>query len=84
MWSEAVQRRGRAQNYENNPMQSRMGPGPQHFGRLRPGREMVRRHGLTPVQWLDRIGLLGSDLILAHAIFNGVVLIIVLTVDVPR
>ena len=31
----------------NNPMQSRMGPGPQHFGRLRPGREMVRRHSPT-------------------------------------
>jgi len=22
-----------------------MGPGPQHLGRLRPGQEMVRRHG---------------------------------------
>ena len=34
-------------------------------------REMVRRHGLTSVQWLDRIGLLGPDLILANAIFLG-------------
>ena len=34
-------------------------------------REMIRRHGLTSVQWLDRVGLLGPDLILAHAIFLG-------------
>ncbi len=34
-------------------------------------REMVRRHGVTSVQWLDRIGLLGPDLLLAHAIFLG-------------
>ena len=32
------------QNRENNPMQSRMGPGSQHSGRLHPGHEMVRRH----------------------------------------
>lgn len=31
--------------------------------------EMVQRHGITPVQWADRIGLLGSRTILAHAIF---------------
>jgi len=35
------------QNRENNPMQSSMGPGLQHSGRLRPGHEMVRRHGPT-------------------------------------
>ena len=34
-------------------------------------REMVRRHGVTSVQWLARIGLLGPDLLLAHAIFLG-------------
>jgi cytosine/adenosine deaminase-related metal-dependent hydrolase len=34
-------------------------------------REMIRRHGMTSVQWLDRVGLLGPDLILAHAIFLG-------------
>lgn len=31
--------------------------------------EMVRRHGKTPVQWLDSIGLLGADVLLGHAIF---------------
>ncbi len=32
-------------------------------------REMVRRHGQTPVEWLDGLGLLGPDKIIAHAIF---------------
>ncbi|MDR7420047.1 MAG: amidohydrolase family protein [Armatimonadota bacterium] len=32
-------------------------------------REMVRRHGLTPIQWLDHIGVLSPDVIVAHAIF---------------
>ena len=32
-------------------------------------REMIRRHGLTPVQWADRLGLLGSGTILGHALF---------------
>lgn len=31
--------------------------------------EMVRRHGVTPVQWLHREGLLGPDTLLGHAIF---------------
>ncbi|PSM15777.1 amidohydrolase family protein [Nitratireductor sp. StC3] len=31
--------------------------------------EMVRRHGITPVQWADKIGLLGPRSILGHAIF---------------
>ena len=31
--------------------------------------EMTRRHGRTPVEWLEEIGLLGSDTILGHAIF---------------
>lgn len=31
--------------------------------------EMVRRHGLTPLQWADSIGLLGPETLLAHAIF---------------
>jgi 5-methylthioadenosine/S-adenosylhomocysteine deaminase len=31
--------------------------------------EMIRRHGKTPVQWADEIGILGPDLILGHAIF---------------
>jgi cytosine/adenosine deaminase-related metal-dependent hydrolase len=30
---------------------------------------MVRRHGTTPIQWADRIGLLGPGTILGHAIF---------------
>jgi cytosine/adenosine deaminase-related metal-dependent hydrolase len=34
-------------------------------------REMVRRHGMTPVQWLDHIGFLSPDVIVAHAIFLG-------------
>jgi len=32
--------------------------------------EMTKRNGTTPVQWADRIGLLGPDTILAHAIFT--------------
>ncbi len=31
--------------------------------------EMVRRHGCTPIQWLDRIGVLTERSIVAHAIF---------------
>jgi len=31
--------------------------------------EMVRRHGVTPVQWMHEHGLLGSDTLLGHAIF---------------
>lgn len=32
-------------------------------------REMVRRHGTTPIQWAASIGLLGPRSILGHAIF---------------
>jgi len=31
--------------------------------------EMVRRHGVTPVQWADAIGLTGPGTILGHALF---------------
>lgn len=31
--------------------------------------EMVKRHGKTPVQWANQIGILGSRTILGHAIF---------------
>ncbi len=31
--------------------------------------EMTRRHGLTPIQWLDSIGFLGPRSIVAHALF---------------
>ncbi len=31
--------------------------------------EMVRRHGITPVQWAHRIGLGGPESILGHAMF---------------
>ncbi len=30
---------------------------------------MVKRHGITPVQWANRLGILGSRTILGHAIF---------------
>ncbi len=30
--------------------------------------EMTRRHGLTPIEWLQEIGFLGPDVILGHAI----------------
>jgi len=32
-------------------------------------REMIRRHGKTPIQWADEIGILGPDAILGHALF---------------
>jgi cytosine/adenosine deaminase-related metal-dependent hydrolase len=32
-------------------------------------REMIRRHGQTPVQWAQSLGLLGPGAILGHAIF---------------
>jgi len=32
--------------------------------------EMVRRHGMTPVAWAERIGLLGPRTILGHALFT--------------
>ena len=31
--------------------------------------EITRRHGRTPIEWLDSIGVLGPDLIVAHGIF---------------
>ena len=31
--------------------------------------EMIRRHGVTPVQWAARIGILGPATLLGHAIF---------------
>ncbi len=31
--------------------------------------EITRRHGKTPVEWLDALGLLGPDLVIGHAIF---------------
>ena len=31
--------------------------------------EMVKRHGITPVQWANQIGILGPRTILGHAIF---------------
>jgi 5-methylthioadenosine/S-adenosylhomocysteine deaminase len=31
--------------------------------------EMVKRHGITPVQWAKQIGILGPNTILGHAIF---------------
>ncbi|TMJ21844.1 MAG: N-ethylammeline chlorohydrolase, partial [Alphaproteobacteria bacterium] len=31
--------------------------------------EMVRRHGMTPIEWLDHIGVLGPDLVIGHGIF---------------
>ena len=31
--------------------------------------EMVHRHGKTPIEWLDAIGVLGPDLIIGHGIF---------------
>lgn len=33
--------------------------------------EMTRRHGKTPIEWLQEIGFLGSDVILGHAIITG-------------
>lgn len=32
-------------------------------------REMIRRHGLTPIQWLDSIDFLDPGVIIGHAIF---------------
>jgi cytosine/adenosine deaminase-related metal-dependent hydrolase len=32
-------------------------------------REMFRRHGKTPIAWLEEIGVLGPHMILGHAIF---------------
>jgi cytosine/adenosine deaminase-related metal-dependent hydrolase len=32
-------------------------------------REIIRRHGRTPVQWAQDIGLLGPDAVLGHALF---------------
>jgi len=31
--------------------------------------EMTRRHGITPVQWLNEIGFLGENAVIAHCIF---------------
>ena len=32
-------------------------------------REMIRRHGMTPIQWAHSIGILGPGTILGHALF---------------
>lgn len=31
--------------------------------------EITRRHGITPIQWLDKLGVLGKTSIIGHAIF---------------
>lgn len=33
--------------------------------------EMVRRNGCSPIEWLDKIGFLGDDVLLGHAIMPG-------------
>ena len=33
--------------------------------------EMTRRHGCTPIEWLNKLGFLGPDVILGHAIMPG-------------
>lgn len=33
--------------------------------------EMTRRHGLTPIEWLNKIGFLGPEVLLGHAIIIG-------------
>jgi cytosine/adenosine deaminase-related metal-dependent hydrolase len=33
--------------------------------------EMTRRHGCTPIEWLQKLGFLGPDVILGHAIMPG-------------
>ncbi len=33
--------------------------------------EMTRRHGMTPIEWLEEIDFLGPDVILGHAIILG-------------
>lgn len=33
--------------------------------------EMVRRNGCSPVEWLEKIGFLGNDVILGHVIMPG-------------
>ena len=33
--------------------------------------EITRRHGKTPIEWLETIGFLGPDVILGHAIIAG-------------
>lgn len=33
--------------------------------------EMVRRNGCSPIEWLEKIGFLGSDVLLGHAIMPG-------------
>ncbi len=33
--------------------------------------EMTRRNGCTPIEWLEKIGFLGPDVILGHAIMPG-------------
>lgn len=33
--------------------------------------EMMRRHALTPIEWLDRIGFLGERTILGHALMTA-------------
>ncbi|TXL81589.1 amidohydrolase family protein [Vineibacter terrae] len=45
------------------PMQTHAGQAIVEFN------EMVRRHGKTPIEWLDQIGVLGPDLIIGHGIF---------------
>jgi cytosine/adenosine deaminase-related metal-dependent hydrolase len=45
------------------PMQTHAGQAIVEFN------EMVRRHGKTPIEWLDQIGVLGPDLVIGHGIF---------------
>lgn len=47
----------------NIPMQTHAGQAVVEFN------EMTRRHGKTPIEWLDQIGVLSPDLIIGHCIF---------------
>ena len=47
----------------NIPMQTHAGQAIVEF------HEMVRRHGKTPIEWLDHIGVLTPDLVIGHGIF---------------
>ena len=64
--TEALLKRVReATNHLRIPLQIHVGQSVVEF------QEMIRRHGLSPVEWLEQIGFLGPDVILAHAIIGA-------------
>jgi alkylation response protein AidB-like acyl-CoA dehydrogenase len=70
-YSSGAYRRAQTQNRENNPMQSTTGPGSQRPRRLRPGHQMVRRHGPTQSRPAPGVSAQGAAAVVRSELGEG-------------